>query len=131
MVPSESILLYTSPSQNDGFRMQSMVEKTISNENIIIVRRMEKLSRILRQPLNGILAAIIQVGSDEELMDLVGIRDLLLRIPMILVLPNQEESTVTKGHVLRPRYLAYADTDWNVVRDVFRKMVDRAAGTWQ
>ncbi len=131
MVPLESILLYTSPSQNDGFRMQSMVEKSISHENIIIVRQMENLSRVLRQPLNGITAAIIRVGSDEELVDLMGIRDLLLRIPMILVLPNQEKTTIHKGHVLRPRYLTYGDTDWGVVEDVFRKMVGRAASACQ
>lgn len=129
MAPSESILFYSAPTHNVGNRLQSIVEKAVYRENIIIVRQVEQLMRILRQPLNGIVAAVIMVGSNDELAELMEIRDFLLRIPLILVLPDQERDTVTRGHVFRPRYLTYIDSDLTVVQDVFKKMVGRATGS--
>ncbi len=87
---------------------------------------MDQLIRILRQPLNGVVAAVLLAGTQNELLDFMPVRDLLLRIPSILILPDHETETITKGHSLRPRYLTYADGDLSDVGDVFRKIVYKA-----
>jgi len=65
-------------------------------------------------------------SSQNELMELMPVRDLLLRIPIILILPDHEQETITKGHSLRPRYLTYIDYDLSDVGDVFKKIVYKA-----
>lgn len=126
MTPSDNILVYASLASDQGYRVRTLVEQAVTEESIIIVKNVDQLYRTLRKPMNGIVAAVLMVGSGEELVRMVNIRELLLRIPLILVLPDQKADTVTHGHALRPRYLTYADSDLSVVPDVFRKIVGRA-----
>ena len=130
MIGTPSILLYLNPRHNKNLELKSMVETVVLKENITIVKNTDQLIRVLRQPLNGIIAAIIHAGSAEELMSLTLFKDLLIRIPLILVLPDQEKETITKGHALRPRYITYSDSNLTDVRDVFKKIVGRANATW-
>jgi len=125
MLSVPSILLYSHPIQNNSAQLQTLVETIVLRENIIIARRMDQVAKILNQPLNGVVAAIIVAGDEQELHDLSIFRDKLQRIPFILILPGQEKEMVTKAHSLRPRYLAYADGDLSDVRYVFRKIISR------
>ncbi len=130
MLVTPSILLYSNPAHNTGLKLKSMVESIVLKENMTIVQDMEQLNCILRQPLNGIVAAIILADSEKELLNLISHKDLLLRIPVILILPNQKKATITKGHTLRPRYMTYSDSNLADVRDVFKKIVGRANTAW-
>ncbi len=130
MSATPSILLYFDPAHKTGLKLKSMVETIVLKEYITIVQDLEQLICILRQPLNGIATAIILAGSEKELLDLITFRDLLLRIPVILILPNQKKETITKGHTLRPRYLTYTDSNLSDVRDVFKKIVGKAFTAW-
>ena len=130
MLVTPSILLYSHPIENTGIYLQSLVETVVLRENIIIARHMDQLVKILRQPLNGVVAAIIFAKNEKELHELVALQDQLQRIPFILILPDQEQKIVTKAHSLRPRYLAYADSDLSDVRDVFKRMVCKANSVW-
>lgn len=131
MTPTDNILLYTPQSQHVSARLQSMIEAAVMHENIIIVRNINQLFQILRQPANRFVAAIILAENENELIELTAIRDSLLRIPIILILPDQNRETITRGHVFRPRYMAYAGGDFSDVRDVFKKIVGRASATLQ
>lgn len=125
MLTVPSILLYSQPMQNNGAKLQTLVETIALNENIIIARRMDQVAKILNQPLNGVVAAIIVAGNEQELHDLSLLHDKLQRIPFILVLPDQEKKMLTKAHSLRPRYLAYTGGDFSDIRYVFRKIIGR------
>ena len=131
MLATPSILVYAHPVQHISTQLQAIAEAVVLRENIVVVRSMDQLIRILRQPFNGVVAAIILAETDEELRDLINHKELLLRIPFILILPDQEKDTITKGHALRPRYLTYADSDLSDVRDVFRRIVNKANIAWQ
>ncbi len=121
-----NILLYSQPIHSTSLRLQAVIGAIAVRENIIVVQNMKQLIRILRQPLNGVVAAVLLAGTKTELMDLMPVRDLLLRIPSILILPDHEKETITRGHSLRPRYLTYADGDLSDVGDVFKKIVFKA-----
>ena len=45
---------------------------------------------------------------------------------LILILPDREKGTISKGHLFRPRYLTYADGDFLDVAAVLAKMIDHA-----
>jgi len=121
-----NILLYSQPIHTTSLRLQAIIGANALRENIIVVQNMKQLFRILRQPLNGVVAAVLLAGTQNELMELMPVRDLLLRIPIILILPDHEQETITKGHSLRPRYLTYIDYDLSDVGDVFKKIVYKA-----
>ena len=118
-----NILLYSQPIHSKSLRLQAIIGGIALRENIIVAQNMDQLIRILRQPLNGVVAAVLLAGTQNELLDFMPVRDLLLRIPSILILPDHEKETITRGHTLRPRFLTYADGDLSDVGDVFRKIV--------
>jgi hypothetical protein len=125
MLSVPSILLYLHPVMNNHTNLQTLVETTAIQENIIISRRMDQVIKILNQPLSGIVAAIIVAGDEQDLHDLSSLSDKLQRIPFILILPDQEKEMVTKAHSLRPRYLAYAGGDLSDIRYVFKKIIGK------
>jgi len=130
MLSTPSILLYAHPIKNTDIYLQSLVETIVLRENIIIARQMDQLIKILRQPINGVVAAIIFAENEHELHELIALQEQLQRIPFILILPDQEKDFVTKAHSLRPRYLAYADSDLSDVRDVFKRIIGKANNSW-
>lgn len=122
---SNNIILSIPPRHDDSARLREIVECVALPENIIVVRSIENLLRILRQPLNGVAAAIIFDASEQELNSLLPFKELLIRMPVILVLGNSNRETVAKGHSLRPRFVTFADSDLSDVRDVLQKMLGR------
>ena len=125
MIHNSNILLYLPPAQADGIKLRTMVASVVVRENIVIGYNTDNLFRILSQPMHGIAAAIILVSTYQELLELQKFKDMILRIPTILILPDQNRDTITKGFVLRPRFLTYADSDFSEVRDVFRKIISK------
>ncbi|MCK5783659.1 MAG: hypothetical protein KAH06_04380 [Desulfobacterales bacterium] len=125
MIHNSNILLYLPPAQADGIKLRTMVASVVVRENIVTGYNTDNLFRILSQPMHGIAAAIILVSTYQELLELQKFKDMILRIPTILILPDQNRDTITKGFVLRPRFLTYADSDFSEVRDVFRKIISK------
>ncbi len=125
MIQDVNILLYLPPTQSAGDKLQATVESVVMRENMVIVYNIDNIFQILSQPMHGIAAAVILVSTDQELIELQKFKEMILRIPTILILPDQNRETLTKGFVLRPRFLTYADGDFSDVRDVFRNIVGK------
>jgi hypothetical protein len=62
-------------------------------------------------------------ANKEDLLYLVANKELIWNLRVILILPDREEDTVTKGHLLRPRFLTYADGNFLDVATVLGKML--------
>ena len=62
--------------------------------------------------------------SQEELIDIIHIRELFRDIRIVLILPDREESTVAKGHRLYPRFFSYIDSDFKEIAAVLNKMLN-------
>ncbi len=124
---NENILLLLSSEHHSSERLQKIVEGVAVNKNIIVVRSIKNLIRILRNPQHGIAATVIFESTDADLRDLLPFRDLLLRTHVIVILPDHEQQTIAQGHALRPRYVSYADSDFSDVRDVLHKMMGNTA----
>lgn len=86
---------------------------------------MENLCNRLRQFRNDKMLAIIMAATQEELVDVILIHDLLVDIPIILVLPDREKETISKGTKLHPRFISYMDSDFSDIQAVLEKMVVR------
>ena len=61
----------------------------------------------------------------EQLEQLLTIKELLQDFRLILILPDSAEETVTRGHLLMPRFLTFTDNDMAEVHHVLGRMSTR------
>lgn len=118
------LLLYSPVKEGVGKHLRRMIEDLVAKDNVEIYRNVESLSLRLRQPTNnGPIAAVLLAARRGDLTELLSIRDLLRDIRIILVLPDRDEDTIAKGHILRPRFMSYSDSDFTDVCSVLGKML--------
>ena len=117
------LIIYSSIMEGAGERLQKMIEAVVPTEGKKICRTIEGLSHRLRQPAKKPVVAVLLANDRKDLLNILSIRDLLCDIRLILILPDREEDTLTKGHTLGPRYLTYSDSDFWEVAAVLGKML--------
>jgi hypothetical protein len=118
-----NVLLYATETDGAGAQLQRAVEAVVPKKKTEVYRTIDGLSRRLRQPIYDVAVAVLFAATKKELSDILSIRGLLQDIRIILVLPDRDEETITKGHTLYPRFLTYADGDVLDVAAVLNKMV--------
>jgi len=104
-------------------RLQQEVEGLVSRKKRVVCRTIDRLFRKLQQVPMDQSIAVLLAANLEDLFDLFSIRNLLEEIKIILILPDREKRTVAMGHILRPRFLSYADSNFKDVGAVLRKMM--------
>jgi hypothetical protein len=115
------LLLYTPVSGGFGGQLQREIEELIPLNDVEVYRSIENLSNRLRQCAHDLSIAVLHAARREDLSDILSIRDLLRDVRIILILPDRDESTVAKGHTLRPRFLSYSDGGFADVFSVLKK----------
>ena len=91
-----------------------------------VCRNLVNLLERLRHPFEDPTIAVLVADSRECLDELFVLRHLFRRVRIILVLPDRESDTISKGHALHPRFLTYIDSDPLEVALVLGKMTERA-----
>lgn len=123
------VLLLTSNDER-GMRLLKTIEGNVPRRKLEVYGNIEGLSTRLRAPqvsaVVGILLALTE--TDEELLRIVGISSLLSDVRLILILPDRDDRTVAIGHMLHPRFLSYADADFQDVAAVLVKMISSLSG---
>jgi len=117
-------LVYSTPKDEIGDRLRKVIEGVVSEGNIEFYRNIDSLSHRLQQPRNNLSVAVLMAKSREELTNILSIRHLLSDIRIILILPDSESDTISKGHSLFPRFLTYANSDFEEVKAVVSKMLE-------
>ncbi|MCF8084602.1 MAG: hypothetical protein K9M96_16065 [Deltaproteobacteria bacterium] len=77
----------------------------------------------LRHDRNYHWIAVVAVSDLEDLSALLSIREWLLDLRIILILPEIDRELTMSGHRLYPRYIAYGDGDLEDVAAVLEKML--------
>lgn len=106
-----------------GRRLQKAIEAVVSIEYLEILKSTKELSKRLNRFPNGIDIAVLLAENEDRLSELLSLRDFLKDVRVILILPNRERETISKGHVLLPRLLTYTDEDFVDIAVVLGKMV--------
>jgi hypothetical protein len=118
-----NLLFYATTADGVGGKLEKVIEEVVPEEKIEVCRTVDSLSRRLREPTYDLSVAVLLAETKEDLLCLVSNKELIWNLRVILVLPDGEDDTVTKGHLLRPRYLTYADSDFSDVATVLSKML--------
>jgi len=119
------LLFYSGKNQQSRERVLNIIRGLVPEKKIGNYTTVENLCNRLRQFRDDKMLAILMAATQEELVDVVLIHDLLVDIPIILVLPNREKETISKGTKLHPRFISYMDSDFSDIQAVLEKMVVR------
>lgn len=119
-----NILVYAKTKEGAGLRLQRLIETLVPREEIEIYKTIDSLSYRLRQPIFDLDIAVLLATTKEELEDILSLRDLLSDVRSVLVLPDREADTNAQGHILRPRFITYADGNFIELAAVLTKMIE-------
>jgi hypothetical protein len=118
-----NILLYVIVGNRAGERLRTVIETIVPAKNMKIYQRIETLAQRLRGPRHDLAVIVLLAANNGDIMEFFSISDLLYDLRIILILPDRKRDTISKGHLLRPRYLAYADSNFSDVAAVLSKML--------
>lgn len=118
------VLLYTTETNEDGKRLEKIIKTSLDRLNIQICRTLNSLIQKLRRPRDSFCIAVLLAHSKESLSEILSLKDLFWNLGIILILPDNEMDTISRGHKLYPRFLSYIDSDFSDVAAVLGKMFD-------
>lgn len=100
------------------------IEGFISQSSLHTYRSHVDLSQDLKSIKNSFSIAILKVHNDNELIELIGLKELLRNMLLIIILPNQQRSTMLLAAHLNPRYISNAEENIEEVGDVLKKLIE-------
>ena len=121
-----SLLVYAAKSNGVTRQLQQAIEEVVPKKKYEVCRDLKILSERLQQPMNGLKIAIVLADSDQTFADFLSLQDLLSQLKIILILPDRQTATFSKAHLLGPRFVTYADSDFEDLKAVLGKMVNAA-----
>lgn len=119
-----TVLLFKPIRNRISENLQRAVEEATSEGRVEISISIQGLLKGVRQLSYGEGVAVLLVSSREDLDDVLSIKEQLRDVRIILILPDKEDETVSRGHTLYPRYLSYVDSGFEDVKAVLRKMIN-------
>lgn len=123
VIHTMNVLFYSAPLKGIGRRFLRIILSHIPQNRIEICRSIAALDSRLHKPLDGLTIAVLHIHRGDELDTLIARRDLLADFRTILVLPDSDENTTARGHLLRPRFVVYGDGDLPDASVVLGKML--------
>jgi len=128
------LLFYAASKKGTAKRLERIIEGLVPQKDIEIYLTIESFSQRLKRFRGDLYLMVVLTTTADELREIFLIRDLLFDIPLILILPDGEPDTISKGHKFRPRFITYADGDFYEFKMVLEKMTQRIRTTmfeWQ
>ncbi len=117
------ILIYAASADEAGKNLKGLLKTLPLKNQPESYHAIEALINRLRKPLGQNFIGILIPGDQRELSNLISIRHLFRDMRIILVLPDNQETTISNGHYLRPRFLTYADSNFSDVIAVIENMM--------
>ena len=121
-----SLIVYIPGEDRNGERLQRMIEYLNWGEPIEIFYTLKRLVYRLRHPTGKEDIALLLASTSKDLNELVLNSHLLSSLRIILILPDNNEKNISKGHLLRPRFVTYSDEDFSDIALVLNKMKKKA-----
>jgi hypothetical protein len=118
------LLVFLPEESGAGCELERIIAELGGAVQPDIHRTIESLFWRMRQPLCDIPLAVLVAGTRQDLASLLDIGHFLHDLRIILILPDEEEETIARGHILRPRLLSFADGDLADVAATLRQYID-------
>lgn len=116
------IIFFAPGDERGNQHMHNLIDSFTVLSGLEIYRSINTLKQRLFKPHGTPTVVVLFVTGPETLREIIDIRELLGEVKVILVLPDNRPETVAQGHLLRPRFIAYADTAASEINAVLQKM---------
>ncbi len=117
------ISLYSQKKNETEKQLCNIITDLTPSNRLKIHRNIDHLSSGLRTLSVENRILILLIADRKDLFNLLSVRDQLTDHRIILILPDWEDETVSNGHKFYPRFMSYVDADFNIIREVFNKMM--------
>lgn len=104
----------------EHFAAQLLKHKVLAS--LIVLPAGSQLSSDKSLQLRNDDVLILFAASKQELEGLLAIHDKFEEFRVILILPDRDTELVTVGHVLKPRFISFMDSDMGNLEKVICKM---------
>ncbi|HME46394.1 MAG TPA: hypothetical protein VKF36_25145 [Syntrophorhabdales bacterium] len=116
-----------SPSRNDTEkRLMATLERRVPRGSLKTYRDPDSLRRRLLPGGSSAPTLVILAATKQDLLAVVPLREMLLGFRVIMVLPDSDDLTLAMGWGMWPRFVSYADGDFQDVAGVLSKIVGTA-----
>ena len=107
------LLIYAAPFNSTGRNLQERILAMAPDAQSTFCTSLKALERYLRKPTGASPIGILIPSDDGDLAALIGMRHLLSDMRLILILPRHYTLEIPQisAHMLRPRFVSYADGD--------------------
>ncbi|MFC1490095.1 hypothetical protein ACFL6K_02670 [Candidatus Latescibacterota bacterium] len=119
------IFVYSKNNNSDSERLKNMIDSFHFDCEKELFHSLNNFTNQLRREINSEIIIIILTVDFTDFHEIYSIRDLLQNFRIILILPNLEEATISKGFECYPRYVSYINSDYSDVISILNKMVER------
>ena len=116
------VLLYATAENPYGKRLCELISQEFSMDSMTLADTLEQLVVVLKSPAFRPDCVLLMVADSAELSRLLSVRMLLHEVQIILVLPPAGDDLVVEAHLLRPRFLTFADSDPDDLIAVLRRL---------
>lgn len=120
-----TVLVYSNRSRR-GARLSGLLEAAVRDHTCLRITGIKSLSEWMCKPNVEIEAAVLLLFSRRELNSILKLQETLFTVPLLLALPDREEETVSKGYMLRPRYVTFLDSGFEDLAAVLVRILERA-----
>ena len=103
-------MFFSTVSDDSSQRVQGIIGAVIDPEPLVVYRSVEALAGRLRQPLLDLDIAVVNLPTRGGIAGPTQAGRTPHRSSDNSQLPDREEDTLGKAHLIRPRFLAYADS---------------------
>ena len=103
-------------------RLGAEIARAVPGEPVCRQLTLAAFSERLARERRHVVAAVVVIARDAELVKLGAIRDLLSDVRLIMVLPDGDRETSRAAHTFYPRYIAGLDDGFRAVGAILRKM---------
>ena len=121
-----SILIYSGASEAATGWSERIIRATKPGQMIERLKGAETLWRRLHSAIYDVQVGVLVIGTKGELEKISSFREMFSSMPILLILPDRDHETVSKGHRLHPRFLTYMDGDFMEAFAVLERMLERA-----
>lgn len=118
-----SLIAYIPRIDGTGGKLLEAAVRALPEGEIELFNNTDELAIRLNQPLEVKNQALLWAGSRVDLVFFVQHEDWFRDFKIVLILQDRDKQTLSDGLRLRPRYVGYADSDFEEVTRVLHNML--------
>lgn len=117
------VIVYHNPESKTGQQLPAILSAVDLEPPVEYHRTLGGLLDTLARPENYRSFLVIQAEDGQTLDGLISAAEWITDFQIILILPDQRADTISKGHLLLPRFVTFANAELSHVGGVLENLI--------